>query len=235
MKNKINVKLILKSIFVIIFFYFYSYIFLAPFTLLHINLSKLSMLYKVFILFFMDILLMTILWLIYKKDLKREFEIFKQNWKEYVFKNIKYWILGLVLMSVSNLIINAITAKEIANNEAYVREMISASPIYGIFSACIVAPFTEEIVFRKTFKDILKNKYVLIVTCGLVFGLVHVIGTFTSYTDFLYVIPYGIFGSIFAYLYYKTDTVFTSMSIHFIHNTLLLIIYITTVFFHVGG
>ena len=34
----------------------------------------------------------------------------------------------------------------------------------------------------------------------------------------------GIGGAAFAFAYYKTDTIFTSMTIHMIHNTLLILI-----------
>jgi membrane protease YdiL (CAAX protease family) len=226
MKINSNLKSILKSVSVILFYYFYSYLFLYFFKFIGLDISKLADIYKILILLVLDTVLILVLWLVYKKDLISEFNTFKPNWKQFISKYFKWWIIGLVLMSFSNVIINIITSNEMANNEAYVRAMIYKFPLYGVFSACIVAPFTEEIVFRKTFYDVIKNKYLLIITCGLAFGLIHVIGTYEKMTDFLYVIPYGMFGSIFAYMYYETKTIFTSMSLHFIHNTALLVLYL---------
>ena len=40
----------------------------------------------------------------------------------------------------------------------------------------------------------------------------------------LYIIPYGLFGSVFAYMYSKTKNIFVPMTFHFIHNTVLVIL-----------
>ena len=39
--------------------------------------------------------------------------------------------------------------------------------------------------------------------------------------DVLYIIPYGALGGAFALAYYDTDTIFTSMTMHMIHNIVL--------------
>jgi membrane protease YdiL (CAAX protease family) len=192
--------------------------------LLGVDLEKISRSTIVILSFIMDISLALILYLIYKKDLKEEFIAFKSNWKEFITKNFKYWYIGLIIMSISNVIINFITSNDMANNEEIVRSIINKYPLYGVFSVVIMAPFVEEIVFRKTFKDVIKNKYILMAVCGVAFGLIHVVETYEKLSDLLYVIPYGIFGTVFAYMYYKTNTIFTSMSMHFFHNSLLLLL-----------
>lgn len=60
-----------------------------------------------------------------------------------------------------------------------------------------------------------------IITSGILFGLLHIIGSYTSAYDLLYIIPYGSMGSCFAYLLLKTDNIVLTMSIHAIHNTIL--------------
>lgn len=235
MKKNITINMILKSICVMLFYYFYSYILLLIFDILGIDISDWSGFYKIFILFVIDITLALILWMLYKHDLKKEFIIFKSNWKKLILGNLKYWYLGIILMSVSNYIINIITSNDIASNEQLVRSLVYQYPLYGIFTVCIIAPFTEEIIFRKTFKDIINNKYILMFICGLAFGFIHVIGTYETLTDLLYIIPYGVFGSVFAYMYYKTDTIFTSMSLHLIHNSILLAIYFLSLMLGIGA
>jgi membrane protease YdiL (CAAX protease family) len=91
--------------------------------------------------------------------------------------------------------------------------------------AGFLAPFTEEIVFRKTLKDAIgKYKWLFMVLSFLLFGGAHVIGNATSWVDYLYIIPYGSLGAAFALSYYKTDTIFTPMSMHIVHNLILTII-----------
>ena len=58
----------------------------------------------------------------------------------------------------------------------------------------------------------------------LAFGIAHVSSMATTWVDWLYVIPYGTLGGAFAIAYYKTDTIFTSMSYHMLHNVLTFIL-----------
>lgn len=219
---------IIKGILVIGFYYLYSYIIYLLLLLLNIDISTMDDSLKVLALITMDIVPVFVLYYIYQKELKKEFVIFKDNFIKFTEENVKYWLLGLVLMSVSNYLITLLTKSEISNNEEIVRSMISVFPLYSIVSIVFIAPFVEEIVFRKTFKEAIKNKYLFIILSGIAFGLIHVISTYETLIDLLYIIPYGIFGSVFAYMYYKTNTIFSSMSMHFIHNSFLLLVYFIT-------
>ena len=60
---------------------------------------------------------------------------------------------------------------------------------------------------------------------GLIFGLIHVVGTGNEgINEILMGIPYIIMGLDFAYIYAKTKNIFTTMTLHSIHNLTLLII-----------
>ena len=100
-----------------------------------------------------------------------------------------------------------------------------------IFSVSIYAPFTEELIFRKSIKDMVISykdskitKYMYIVISGLIFGSLHVLGMATSILDYLYIIPYTSLGIAFASLYYKSDNIFSSMCMHRVHNTVAIIL-----------
>jgi len=86
----------------------------------------------------------------------------------------------------------------------------------------------EELVFRKAFKDAIKNKWLFIIISGLIFGGMHVVGSYTTITDLLFIIPYSCLGFAFAAAYYNTDTIFTSITLHMIHNTILTVTSILT-------
>ena len=45
-----------------------------------------------------------------------------------------------------------------------------------------------------------------------------------SIVDYLYIIPYGVLGGAFALAYSKTESVFTSMTFHMLHNTALFLL-----------
>ena len=84
--------------------------------------------------------------------------------------------------------------------------------------------FCEELVFRLGFKDIIPKKWLFIITSGLVFGALHVVFSATSIYEFLYLMPYCSLGISFGFIYEKTNNIYISFLIHFIHNAITAII-----------
>ncbi len=224
MKNRIFK--IIYSISIFIMYYYFTNIVSFVFKLFKLNINTLNKWLVVIILFLMEIIPLLALIVIYRRDLKREFKTFKDNFKNNIDKYIRLWIFALVVMTVSNVLIELITGSNVSNNEQAIRNIMGALPIYMTFSSCICAPIAEELAYRKTIKNIFVDKKLSIVMSGLIFGLAHVIGTYSSITDLLYIIPYGIFGSVFMYIYIDGDSIYNSMFIHFVHNTLLIIAYL---------
>ena len=161
--------------------------------------------------------------LLYRKDLIKEWKIFKRNLAENIDIGIKYWLIGLFGMMAANLLITLIFNAEQANNEQAVQTMIDTLPYLVLLSAGIFAPISEEITFRKTFKDNIKNKILYILVSGIIFGYMHVTSA-NSLEQALYIIPYSSLGITFAIMYSKTNTVFTSITMHMAHNLILTIL-----------
>ena len=134
-------------------------------------------------------------------------------------------MLALILMSVTDTIITAITGTELSNNEQAVRSIADTLPIYSVLSVCICAPIIEELIYRKTIKNIFINKTLAIIASGLIFGLAHVVGTYQSLQDLLYIIPYGSFGAVFMYIFIDSKNIWSTITIHFMHNSILLLLY----------
>ena len=129
-------------------------------------------------------------------------------------------------MVVSNIIIGILTGGQIAENEEAVRTLIDKFPLYMAFQVMIYAPITEELVFRKSIRDIINNKWIYSLTSGFIFGGLHAITSITDITSMLYLIPYCSLGIAFGLLYYKTDNIFSTIIIHAFHNSLALIVYL---------
>ena len=178
-------------------------------------------------LIIIELSFMFILYLIYRKELNNEFGKHIKNFGKNFSFGFKLWLLGLILMISSNLIIQLIYPS-VATNEEAVQNSLKAFPIYTAFASCIFAPFTEEIIFRKCLSKVFKNSFIFIIVSGLLFGLAHTI-TEIGTSQMLYIIPYGLFGSIFAYMYLNTKNIFVSMTFHFIHNTVLVILSLLSV------
>lgn len=198
---------------------------------LKVNVSNMSIIAKTIYLISCETLIMGIIGLLNHKKLEKDIKDIKKNYNDYFKKYLKVYILALIIMMISNLIINLLT-NGIAGNEESVRNIFNKAPIYMFFSAVFFAPFTEEMVFRQSLKNIITNKKAFIIASGLIFGGLHVIGNINSLYDILYIIPYATPGIAFAYMLDKTDNILVSMGIHFLHNGLLMTLQIIVLFLH---
>lgn len=194
----------------------------VPFAIMGVDTTTLPTWVKVFYLIMYSALTASLIMMIYNKKLSKDFKDMKKNSIKYFNKYIKYWLIGLFIMMVSNLFINLIVTNDIPSNEQAIRETFNISPLYIFFSAVIYAPIVEELIFRQSIKNIFNNKWLFIIISGLLFGSMHVFGDFKNITDLLYIIPYSTPGIIFAYMLEDSDNICVPMSLHFIHNGILI-------------
>ena len=204
-----------------------------PAAIFKIDLNKLSNGMKIAYEFSCNLGFMIIIFMLYQDiiidNLKKYLKEFKKNFK----LSFSYYIVGFIIMIISNNIITIFFSEATANNEQAVRSLIDLYPLYMLFSVSIYAPFVEELIFRKSIKDIVLafgdnkiTKYLYIIISGLIFSSLHVLGTTSSFLDYLYIIPYLALGISFAALYYKTDNIFTTITMHSLHNTIAILLYI---------
>lgn len=223
-EKKKNIKKILINILIFGAYISFTYIFELLTLIFKIDFTNLKFIYKVIFIYLLEMIPLVFMVFVFRKDLKEKFKSFKENIMDYADKYIRWWMVGIVLMAISNLVITFITSSTISNNEEVIRDVTKILPIYSIFSVCICAPFVEELAYRKTIKNIFNKKWLCIIASGIIFGSVHVIGTYETLSDILYIIPYGIIGSIFMYIYYDSDNIWATISLHFMHNTILLLL-----------
>lgn len=208
---------------IIILFYFFSYSYPTEILrFLGINLNGMDIIYKTTILTIYEASILFIVIYAYKDELKQAISKFKLSYiKEY----IKYWILILVLMLISNNIVSMFTTAEVATNQEIIIETLKKAPIYILITTILIAPLLEELIFRFCIKKIIpKPSIIYILVSGLLFGSMHVVLTLEHISDLLFIIPYSIPGIIFAYLYNKTDNILIPASLHFIHNGVLMLL-----------
>lgn len=223
-----NIKLI-KAIITIFLYFFGSLFRLIPCLIFNLNYYKISGKTSMYLTLFEYIILITIFFFMYKKDIINYIKDFKNNFSKDLDIGFKYWLIGIIIMVICNLLINRLFPKSNPGNEETIQALIKTFPYLTLIATSIGAPIIEEITFRKTFRDIFKNDKVFIIVSGVVFGLLHVVFSYTNAYDLLYAIPYGVLGAVFAIMYVKSNNLFTSMSMHFIHNFTLTLISILTI------
>ena len=228
---KIKIKEIIKFILIFLLYLLYSDIIIIILTKLGVNIKVLPNNLKIAIMFLINLSLMIMLLIFYSKSIKENLKDLKLNFKSYIKDNFIYYVIGLLIMIISNIIISFFIEGN-STNETLIREYINIMPIYMIFSSCIYAPFTEEMVFRKSLRNCFNNKVLYILLSGLIFGSMHLLSA-SSIVELVFLIPYSALGCAFAYMYSKTDNIFVPMSFHMMHNTIIVLNYILV--FVIGG
>lgn len=218
---------ILKGVMTIIIFLSSSYLQVIPILLFNIDIDNYTTSDLAIVNTITDIILLIILVALYHKELKIEFKSFKKNYKTDLDIGLKYWLVGLIVMCVSNILIGLITSLNTSSNEEAVQGLITATPYLMLLTAGIIAPITEELTFRKGISKIFKNKWVYVIASGLIFGFLHVMGS-SNLLEYLYIIPYGSLGFFFALTYYETRNIYPSICMHAIHNSALVLLSIFT-------
>ncbi len=182
-----------------------------------------------------------VIFLIVRKDIIKQFKEFLKDKKKVLSKGFNYWIYGIIIMFISNLVITSIIGS-IAVNEQTTEKVIFSTPFYAIPTIVFFGPFLEELVFRYGIRKSFNKKTPYIWFSGIVFGLLHVSTALDSFTiseiikhasEFLFIIPYGALGYFFAKAYYETDNIFSSVIPHMLHNTMSVVLILITHF--IGG
>ena len=178
------------------------------------------------------LIIISLLILLYHKDLKKNWQTFLKNPKELLKNSLSFWTKGFLTMILMNLIITTFTTN-IAGNEELNRQLMTEMPLYSIIMMCLIGPFIEELVFRKSFRPAFQNKYTYAIVTSFIFASLHVLNGFDvltlshiaeNWTQILFLLPYGSLAFFFALAYYETDNIFTSTIAHCTHNTLSVII-----------
>lgn len=227
MKKYIDNHKVLKGIGIFCLFYFSSLFQLIPIWLFNIHSLEGST--GSYLSLFSNLILFGILLWIYFPDIKKDFLDFKKNFNQYLDTGFKWWLIGVIVMVVANSLILFLLPEAQANNEESVQSVIHAAPWISLISIGFIGPFIEEMVFRKSFREVFTDKWLFVLMSGLIFGSLHVILAITSPWDFAYIIPYSALGFAFGLMYVKTDNIFTSISLHVFHNfTLTLLSIVST-------
>lgn len=157
--------------------------------------------------------------IIYRKYLIEKWKDFKKNFTSYFDISFKYWMTGLVVMYVSNVIIMSLLGN-VGSNEEAVQSIITSFPLAAFFMTTFFAPVIEELIFRKSLQDAVPVKKLFPLISGLIFGYIHVMGA-TNPLEYLMIISYGSLGYAFAYTLNKTDNIYCVIMMHMIHNGIL--------------
>lgn len=209
----------IKFIIAVFLFFFGSLIQYIPIYFFKLDINNINIITKNYLNIFSNAVVFTILCIMYMKDIVKGIKKLIDEKGKSLEKGFWYWFVGVVIMIISNKLIGLFNSAPA--NEESIHLFLKESPLLTIISISILGPIIEELVFRKSFKDVFKNKIVYFFASGIIFGALHIVmNPVNSLLDYLYLIPYCTMGLSFAYMYYKTDNITTSMIMHIFHNSL---------------
>ena len=158
--------------------------------------------------------------LIVKKD-KTFFNNLKGK-KSSLRASIGWGILGffmvLIGQSLAAVIEGALGVDPGSDNTAGFVKIAAAAPV-AILSIAIFAPILEELIFRRVIFGSLVQKtnfFIAGFVSAVVFAIIHF--------DFTHILLYAVSGFIFAFLYYKTRRILTSIISHMLLNGFVVLV-----------
>ena len=212
-EKKSGISTLYISICVVLLYFIWPYFISAILSILNItgNTSLYCRLIANFLLMFLIIL-------IYSNDIKTDLENYKNNFKKLALKGLKIFLIGIILYTIVTSIVYVIVP-DITNDSANsLLNIFDKSPFLLLLSTVFYYPIVEELVFKKTFKDLITNKWAFILITAIINGSFEIMLSYTSIINLINIIPAIVFYGILSYIYYDTDNVVVSMSYRMFYN-----------------
>ena len=131
-------------------------------------------------------------------------------------------LMYLVVMGMDWIYNNLLTI-ETPENQQLIEEIFLRSPISMAISGVIIAPISEELIFRGIFFNLFYKseakygKIFIILSSSLVFGLIH------ETTPSLSLVYYSMIGAVLGITYLYTKDIRYSIFLHFVNNAVAFI------------
>lgn len=192
-------KLLIKTISVFFIYFLYSYI--------------LNLLFdgSITASFIADLLFMFGIIFAYKDNLKEDAKNLKTKYN--IGKIIKTILIWVVIIFVFNIgigfvidLISPLAGKTLDDNTTAIDSLFKISTIYTIFKTMVFGIIAEELLFRESINDVVKNKWLFIFVSSVIYTLFNFI--FTDFTDsyiVLSILTYFLPALIFSTAYYKNN------------------------------
>ncbi len=183
---------------------------------------------EVIISFIADLIFFLGIVILYKDDLKKGFIKFIKNYS--FLKKVLFVIKWVVILFTINIIGGVITEiihpslTEDGNTNA-IYSLASISTFYTIFKTLIFATITEELLFKKSIREVITNNIAFIIVSGLIYALINIMYTDITVLTVIDLFQYFIFSSVLSYIYVKNeDNIVMPMIIKFFYNLIPLTI-----------
>ncbi len=207
-KNKNN----LKSIMIIILYFIFPYL-----------MKFLSGIKWLVLLFYMLFAILIIY--LYKDTFKNDFKDLKENKKKHIKSILINVVLIFAVMITTNALIGVLlNIKETSENDYSLLAMFKKSPIALILLTSVYYPVVEGVIFRKSVRDIIDNKWMFIMFSSVFYFFFNIAYTSLSLNSIITSLCYLFSMMILSNYYYKSNNFTASVIVMMIYNLIISVI-----------
>ncbi len=216
MKDK--TKKLLQTLFVLLIYF----IFILKFSSTKLTITN----------FLSYLIFLTIILIIYYKDLKKYYLDLKKD-KNKVVTILLYFVVFFLLSAIfSNIILNIIEKStsikfnvDTSNKTIFsLFKIFPKGTLFVIFFTCIFTPLVEELVFRKSIRDVIKNNVIFVIVSSLLSWYFQVSLLNPSIPEFVLAIS-TLLNSLFAsIIFVRKDNILYSIFPRMLYNVVICLI-----------
>ena len=183
----------------------------------------------IMISFIADILFSVVIIFFYRKEIYKSICDFR---KDYSFKKrFVVVILGVLILFVLNILGGIVSEMlfsdlyDVDQNTTMIYELANMSTIYTIFKTLIFASIVENIVFRVSIRELVRNNFAFIIVSSLIYALVNVMYSDFTLLTIVDMVQYFLISFTLSSIYVKyKDSIYPVMMILFCYNMIPLAI-----------
>lgn len=206
MKEKGKSNVFIKSILVIISYFALPYVIAL--------ISKSNMIDIMLYLLYAFILIF-----LYKQVFISDFKDIKKNWKKYLMRMLISIVLIFASMVLINLIVGVLfNVKETSENDFSLLTTFKENSLVVVLLTCIYYPLVEGIIFRKSVRDIIDNKWFFIMFSAIFYFFFNIVYTSMSFSNIMSSVCYLSTMMIVSHFYWKTNNFTLSVLVMSIFN-----------------
>lgn len=196
--------------------------------LLSIQFSQLEM--SGYLNFCFDLLFIVVAYFILNKEIKEQWQEFKNKNLMDILNRV---VWAIPLLYLANIVGNFMTmiftgSLSTSENQQIIETLIQELPFLMIVSTTILAPVLEEFIFRLLlFTGFYKyGRWIAYLVSAGLFGLLHVYQPLLQgqWSEILLIFPYLFMGGVLCYIYEKSDNIYIPILSHALINTISVIL-----------
>ncbi len=172
--------------------------------------------------FIADIIFMFGIVALYRDTLRDDFlKLFKEKTLFEILLIVVKWVIVLIFAQLFLVFIFELLfpfAKNLDNNTKALLDLSKMSFAYTIFKSLVFSVVAEELLFRKTLRDVINNKFLFILISAFLYAFMNI--AYADWSNYNFLLDFFIYFylySFLSYMYIKYDNIIIVMLVKITH------------------